>query len=59
LKNMAANLRPAPDQTKMPPRRLLVIALASALAAGCVAMGKPAPFNTDEPYQAPASSFRG
>jgi hypothetical protein len=56
---MAARLRPAPDQTVMPPKRLLMIALASALAAGCVALGKPAPFNTDQPYQAPPSSFRG
>ena len=56
---VAASLLPAPDETVMPPRRLLAITLAAALAAGCVAMGKPGPVDFREPYQAPPNTFRG
>jgi hypothetical protein len=43
----------------MPPRRLLVIALTAALAAGCVAMTNPGPLDLREPSQASPNSFRG
>lgn len=57
---MAARiLRSVPDQTAMPPRRLLAIALGAALAAGCVALTNPAPLELREPHQAPPNSFRG
>jgi uncharacterized cupredoxin-like copper-binding protein len=45
--------------TAIPPRRLLAIAVAAALAAGCVAaVNTPAP-NVGQPEQASPNSFRG
>jgi hypothetical protein len=43
----------------MPPRRLMVMALAAAMAAGCVALGNPGPLELKQPHQAPPNTFRG
>ncbi|HWA23025.1 MAG TPA: hypothetical protein VG735_11565 [Caulobacterales bacterium] len=55
----AKMIRPAPDQTAMPARRLLAIALAAAMAAGCVAMGNPGRLDLKQPRPAAPNTFRG
>lgn len=58
---MKAALSPAPAQAGMTPRKLLAIALAAGLAAGCVGATNPAPppMLDQQLEQAAPNSFRG
>jgi hypothetical protein len=51
-------VKPIPPQAAMSPRRLALIALAAALAAGCAAATKPAP-DRNAPQPATGYKFRG